>query len=176
MKLREWMNNNSALVTVIAVVVLIGALFFLVQSMRTPKATIRPMWFYCLQEERLFLAEAGSIAPIESPWGAEAVQAIVHFCGDCDEEPTIRYLLKYTDQSKAEQEKQRKLMEEKGAKPTMYMDPFMRMTGQLVSAHDEIEWLNTIDQRAGALLSQMAECDDGSKPIYSCFPKRFNNP
>ena len=175
MKLREWMNNNSALVTVIAVVVLIGALFFLVQSMRTPKATIRPMWFYCLQEERLFLAEAGSIAPIESPWGAEAVQAIVYFCGDCDEEPTIRYLLKYTEQSKAEQEKQRKLMEEKGAKPTMYMDPFMRSPGgQLFSAVDEVEWIDSFDPRAGALLKVMPECDDGSKPIYSCFPKRFN--
>lgn len=176
MKIREWMNNNSAVVMAVAVVILIGALWFLVRTMQSPKAIVRPMWFYCLQEQRLFLAEPGSIAPIDSPWGGQAVQAIVDFCGDCDQEPRIRYLLQYTEQAKAEQEKQRKLMAEKGGKGTgFFMDPFMRGPGgQLISAVDQVEWINIMDPQAESLRGMMPECDDGSKPIYNCFPKRFN--
>jgi hypothetical protein len=165
------MNNNSAVVTVIAVVLLIAALYFLVQQFRGPSVTIRPKWFYCLQEERLFLDKQDLIPPIESPWGGEAVQAVVYFCGDCDQEPTIKNLLTFTPEAKAEQEKQRKLMEERGAPSGMWMDPMRQVGGQLVSAVDEIEWVNAM--QAGDLLRQMPTCDDGSKPIYSCFPKRY---
>jgi hypothetical protein len=93
MKVRDWMNNNSAVVTILAVVILVISLGVIIMQTRGRGAprTI-DLYFYDLNTNQLFVARSDQIPPIPAPSGPlrgqpgdlpAGVRAHVFACGDC---------------------------------------------------------------------------------------------
>ncbi|MBI1373543.1 MAG: hypothetical protein GC159_12510 [Phycisphaera sp.] len=105
--LRNWVNQNSAAVTVGAVVLLVISLAIIINQGRSP--TPPPpgeAYYYDLVSKEYFTDEATKIAPIINPaTGNEAVRAHFFTCGECSEsERFVGYLEKYTPEAKQQLE------------------------------------------------------------------------
>ena len=170
MNIRQWLNENSALSTVIAVVMLVCALGYLVMS-NTQSGPRGPKnyWFYDLEDKELFAASIESVAPIEAPSGGEGVRAFVYGCGDC-EDLQIAWLQKMTPRGKAQKEHQDKIMKEEGIKGGGFMGPDQYMFQQLISKGDKIRWLPTTIPEAHKIQQADRNCPDGVEPKMDCFP------
>src|SRR5690606_22803013 len=91
LKFRDWLNKRSAIVTVLAVVVLIAALGFIIMQARGKpyRPQIVPVYYYDLGSGKLFTAMSDQIPPIQSDSGSgpggmpQGVRAYVYACGDC---------------------------------------------------------------------------------------------
>lgn len=110
MKLRDWLNNNSAVVTILAVVILILSLGFIIMQASGPKykAQIVDVYYYDLGNGTIFTAKSNEIPPIESKSGPgpagnpQGVRAYVFSCGDCknESERFVGWLEMYTREAK----------------------------------------------------------------------------
>ena len=106
MKSRNWINNNSAMVTIVAVVVLILSLGFIIISSRPTSYTPRvyDVYYYDLEKKELFVDKSNKYAPIETPSGKQTgARAYVYTCGECSDKNSlfIGYLEVYTKEAKA---------------------------------------------------------------------------
>jgi hypothetical protein len=106
---RAWINKNSALTTILAIVFLAGAMIAIVYQL-LPK-TYPPMnidgYYYDLENDKLFVARVGDLPPIAvpgSPAGAKPMgaRAMVFACHDCKDEKDryIGYIEIYTPEAK----------------------------------------------------------------------------
>jgi hypothetical protein len=111
-KARDWMNNNSSIVTVASVVILIGALAFIV-SRKTGRGggAVGDAWYYDTVTGEFFTDKTTKIAPFNRSNGNEAVRAHFFTCGECtaktkDEggERFVGYFEKYTPEVRAKLE------------------------------------------------------------------------
>jgi len=109
---RDWINQNSAVVTVASVVVLVLSLAIIINQGRG-RSTPEPgnAYFYDTVTKEYFTDSATKIPPITSPAGNEAVRAHFFTCGECTEatkdeggERFIGYYEKYTPEVKAKLE------------------------------------------------------------------------
>ncbi len=105
MKARNWLNNNSAMVTILAVVVLILSLGFIIISSRQPTYTPRiyDVYYYDLDTKTLFVDKSNKFAPIQSPSGkVNGARAYVYTCGECSDTNSlfVGYLEMYTKEAK----------------------------------------------------------------------------
>jgi len=84
-KWRNWLAQNNALATVLAVVVMICALGAIVIQLRGPRRPSgdRKAWFYDLGTGKLLIRGIEAIPPIETEAGNYAVKAFVFACGEC---------------------------------------------------------------------------------------------
>ena len=116
-KIRTWMNNNSAIVTILAVVVLIMSLGIIVISQQRPSFEPVPVYFYDLNTGQLFPGMSSDVPPIPAPSGGlvlnnqvterpAGVKAYVYSCTDCEDESSqfIGWLEMYTPDVKAQLE------------------------------------------------------------------------
>ncbi|MCC6683100.1 MAG: hypothetical protein IT445_19560 [Phycisphaeraceae bacterium] len=91
MGLRETLNNNSSLVTILAVVVLVVALGIIVMTSKGPSgsASVVNVYFFDLNTNKLFITESSNFAPADAPSGPTdkgnkaGVMAYVYVCGEC---------------------------------------------------------------------------------------------
>lgn len=180
MKLRDWMNNNSAVVTIGAVVILILSLGYIVFSSRGRSSGPRviDVYFYDLNAQKLFTAKSDAIPPIETESGPATggapagVRAYVFACNDCGNENDrfIGWLEMYTPEAKA-------LLSQPAAEtPEQAAEREMRMyevweNGQLIRAVEGGQWVRANSQEAINITSQIeSKCPGGApKP---CLPGR----
>src|SRR5687768_3923032 len=105
-KARDWMNQNSAIVTILAVVILLGAVAFMVsRKMNKGGGPVGEAWYYDTVSNEFFTDVTTKVAPFKRENGNEAVRAHFFTCGECtpktkDEggERFIGYYEKYTDE------------------------------------------------------------------------------
>lgn len=105
MSIRDFLNNNSALVTILAVVLLIVALGFIVMQLGGGGNRVRtiPVYYYDLDTGELFERESDTIPPVETSSGEmNGVRAFVFACNDCSDESDrfVGYLEMFTQEAK----------------------------------------------------------------------------
>jgi hypothetical protein len=168
MSLRESINANPALTSVLAVTLLLAAVAIALYASGvfggSRLSVTDKSYFYDMQTRQLFAAKATFVPPIEAPSGGEGVLAQVYGCGDCTGERVIGLLRKYTPSAK--------LAIESGRPP----DP----DGQLVRLpHADSAWVSANSpqgqkMRLTAAADVYARCQ-GKEP-RPCFPKRNPDP
>jgi hypothetical protein len=108
--LRQWINKNSAAVTAITLVCIVGALLTITQQFKGPARFMPPMsgYFYDLETDQIFVAPLNEVPPINVPGELpgtppHGVRAYVFACGDCNN-PANRFLAwveTYTPEAKS---------------------------------------------------------------------------
>lgn len=94
MGMREWMNRNSTVTTIVTVVVMAAALWFVyLQTMGKQRGQVGgDAYFYDLVDGKLFVATSTNLSPISAPSGTikvrgkhqdAGVMAYVFKCGGC---------------------------------------------------------------------------------------------
>ncbi len=181
MKLRDWMNNNSAVVTVGAVVVLILSLGYIVWSSRGRSYGPRviDVYFYDLNTNQLFTAKSDQIPPIETASGPvpgsgapAGVRAYVFACNDCSDENDrfVGWLEMYTPEAKAVLTQPPSESPEQAAEREMRMYE-MYESGQLIKAPEDRTWARANTAEAVNVTQRIeSKCPGGApKP---CLPGR----
>jgi len=186
MNIREFMNNNPAVVTVGAVFVLILCLFAIMCQLRGPGGGQGgPVDLYFLDEGTgvLFTAESDRQPPIAAPsdtgGGTSGVRAHVFGCGDCPGKLTgltreeveakgafIGYLEKYTPEAKAAME-QAMSGEEPDIEIMYEMDQ-----GRLIRLPDSDQWIDANSEQGVDVYSTIREQCPGDERPRQCFPNR----
>lgn len=171
-KLREWLNNNSAIVTVAAVLVLLMALGIIIwtQGSGNRLSTNYEVYYMDLGTNELFAGKITEIPPIDAPSGPnQGVRAHVYGCGDCSEANRfVAYLERYTEKAK-----QMRLnpppVDPNQPPPEMYMDD---MAGMEVRAPKGTQWVSMMTDQ-GMRITEVApnRCPDGVM-ILPCIPGR----
>lgn len=169
--LRDWMNQNSALVTVGAVALLIIAIVAVVIQMR-PDGIDPPdqAFFYVPETKEMFAAEAKMIPPIDRN-GKPAFKAHVYGCGDCDDPNRFTaYYEKYTDAGKAQLDKLREQMASTGDPEGEIENQIyeISMTQRFFST-DAAEWVLAESPQGQALQETVREKCGTAKLTY-CSP------
>ena len=112
MKIREWINENSAAVMIVAVLLLIVAMTWIVSNTGGPVSPYgEEDFFYDVNTGQLFSASIGEYPPVVAPSGGEGVKAKVFSCTDCDSSPKIAWLEKYPPAIKDRLEELRQMSE-----------------------------------------------------------------
>lgn len=187
-KFRDFMNNNSALVTIVAVVVLVISLGVIIMNTRGPGAVRAiDLYFFDLSTGQLFVASSDQIPPIDSPGGPlntpqgakpAGVRAHVFACGECPDlkgmnteqvkaaGAYIAYLEMFTEQGKAAMTAPAPA-DGQGPPPEMMMDP---MQSTLVKRVEDPQWMPMYSEPGYRLTeSAVQQCPDGTPPI-ACRP------
>jgi len=119
MSMRDWMNNNPAIVTIGAVLVLVVCLVLIIMRVTggNPSRNM-DLYFYDRNTEKVFVATSKQDPPIETDSGSydgepAGVRIHIYGCGECDEnfegmtpeqieeaEGMVGYLEKYTPDAK----------------------------------------------------------------------------
>jgi len=186
MNIRETMNNNPAIVTIGAVVVLVLCLLAITCQLGGPgggQGGTVDLYFLDENSGVLFSADSNQQPPIAAPsdtgGGASGVRAHVFGCGDCPgnlsgmtaEEVQakgafIGYLEKYTPEAKAAME--RAMNAEEPDIEIMYeMDQ-----GRLIRLSDSDQWIDANSEQGVDVYSTIREkCPEDERP-RQCFPNR----
>jgi hypothetical protein len=103
---REWINNNSATVTIGAVVALVVALgvWYWQQRPTREAIVVRQVYFYDLDKGELLTLPRDQVPPARTKSGeGKGVRAYVYSCGECTKEQMfIGYLERYPDDARQE--------------------------------------------------------------------------
>ena len=182
MSVREWMNNNPAMVTIGAVLVLVICLVLIIVQLSGGGAAggEREIYYYDLNTEKLFTASNRTNPPIETDSGAyegepAGVQATVFACGQCDQDYTgmtaaqveqndaaIGYLEKFTPEAK-------EVIEDESSDEEGY-DVMLR--GHLVRRVDQSQWVPR-ESEEGYRITQEAQMNADcppDQPPQPCVP------
>lgn len=187
MSLRETINNNSAVVTIATVALLVIALGFTIKGMfgggTIGRSSGDPQyWFFDEQTETFFAGPATSMAPIKAPSGGEGVQAFVFTCekncGAKDLEGKtldeiksmdmfVGYFMKLSERGQKEMQKFKN--DPNGNMMMMGME--MASMHNLVRSPDRKKWYS-MNGTKGAEVSRSVyrnKCPNGNRPRH-CFP------
>lgn len=172
-KLREWLNNNSAIVTVAAVLVLLMALGIIIYTQGAGRRgpTQWQGYYMDLGTNELFAGKSTDIPPVDAPSGAnQGVRAHVYGCGDCSEANRfIAYLERYTEKAKQMRLNPPQYDPNQPASPEVYMD---EMTGVEVEvrAPKGTQWMSLMSEQGMRITEIMPNrCPDGVM-IMPCLP------
>jgi len=185
---RKFINQNSAVVTIGAVTVLVLALAAIVLQMQGPGAGARgpqDIWFYDLNTGELFVAKSNKLPPIAAPSdGTEqdenpsipaGVKAHVFSCGSCQDEQErfIAYLETYPPDVRD------KLMAFRENPPNYeeISEEDQRLLAgveeaMMVRALDSNRWVNAMSEAGGEVTMAAfrgQQCPDGEPPTW-CTP------
>lgn len=101
MSVRDWLNNNSTVVTAAAICVLVVALGVMLLTQRGPgPGALRDAYFWDLETQEPFVASITEVPPIEAPSGGRGVRAYLYTCGECTPEEWFGHLETYTEEAK----------------------------------------------------------------------------
>ncbi len=201
MQIREWVNKNSAVTTIISVVLLFCALFYLMRTVfPPPPEPITKVFYYDIITGKLFPAPVEEYPPIATPDNSTlangqpaGVKANVFSCTRCREgDWYIGYLETYLPEAREVQirmnEEMKKMSEqplpEPGAAgtpapmppPMMGPSPQEMMLiseGHLVASQEDVnKWFKQESPEGAALVNAaMKKCPDNKYP-QQCFPGR----
>ncbi len=174
MNIREFMNNNPAVVTIGAVVILViclGAILFQLRPNTGARGPV-DVFYFDLNTNQLFSASAASqFPPIQSPTDTgsalSGVRAMVFSCTDCKKKDThfIGYLERYTLEAKQKLEEQANMQE------PMYEDMYGLDNQREVKRVEDTTWTNAQSPEAEQMMSGMfSQCEPGARP-RQCFPR-----
>ncbi len=196
---REWLNRNSAVVTIGAVVLLIFSLAFIIkQSLpRRFRPQIVDIYYYDLGTGKVFLAKSDQTPPVEAPGGPSGsgmpmgVRAYLFACGECPtglagltaeqlaaKQVFVGWLEMYTPEAKQYMEQMRRgAADESGPAPPGAaggpMVPEMydvMMQGQLIRAIDNDQWVPANTPEGFEIMNLLRQaCPPESVP-RPCFP------
>ena len=113
---RQWLNDHSGVVTIVAMVVLIGAVLFMIKwddGPEPPTPGQQKGYFYDTVTEKIFVDTRDNIPPLLNEAGHECVRAVMFTCGSCAEsERWPGFYEKHTDEYKQQLEAYRVMPEE----------------------------------------------------------------
>ena len=176
MSIREWMNNNSTMVTIGAVVILALALMFLWLQTR-PTSPGGDAYFFDTATETFFLGPSVAFAPVTPPGSSEltGVSARLYACGECPTPSQIRgktveelealgvtyvYFERYPESALPFLHGERDL-------PENAPDPIESLQ---VRRPGDTEWVREFSRQGQAIAMGAEACPDGSRAKY-CFPR-----
>ncbi len=182
MSLRSWINNNSAVVTILAVLFLCAALWIVISNANSgrPKMATQ-QWYYDLAKGERFAGKIGMIPPFDHEGGKEnGVVAYIYSCGDCGSDWHIAWFQKFSPADKRRQEEfllkqQQNQVDGKPASP-MGFSPLMggSMAEPLVSQPDpqNLQWVPMTSAQAQTMIHKVREsCGDATKSTFKfCQP------
>jgi len=175
MKIRDWINQNAAVVTILAVLVLIAALAWIIVGATGGPSVQLPQqaWYYDLETGKLVPGELNLFPPIDLPSSGKAVLAKVYSCSDCDSESgrKVGWLEKYPPKVKARLEHIKQIMdeaEETGNKPSETIDPSeytdlqdTKLFAEPVPEGGELKWVKAFSPAAQKMqLDFMRACGE----------------
>jgi len=177
--IRKALDEHPTIVTIVAVLVLFGALAAIIVNLRGPSSgqRITELWYYDLNTGALFEAEAQATPPIAAPSddpgiapaNGSGVRAHVFSCGSCDDadERFIAYLERYTPEAR---EQIVRMKANPDSPEMMEMYPPDAMESQLIAEPDTLEWVPMMSE-AGTRIQQriMDQCREDESP-RPCFP------
>ena len=172
---REFMNRNSALVTIAAVVVLVVALGLIIMQSRGPRRSASPVdaYYFDMGSGRIFVSASAQIAPIDAPSGPYrespgGVRVYIFACAGCGDYEGMSVgqvrergghvaWLEMYDPAVKEQFT-------RGRQP----GPMM-MTGRLVKTVDAEHWVRSSSPE-GMHLQEEAQGLCATRPPTLCYP------
>ncbi len=188
MNVREIMNNNPAMVTIGAVVILVLCLGAIMCQLKGPSGRGGPVDLYFLDESSgtLFTAESTVFPPIAAPSDTggttSGVRAHVFGCGDCPSKLAgmtaeqvesagafIAYLEKYTPESKSRLEQ---VANNPSPNPEDMEMMYEMEEGRLIRLMGSDEWINANSERGVDVYSTIRDRCSGDERPRQCFPGR----
>ena len=184
MKLRDWMNQNAAVVTILAVLVLIAALaWIIVGATGGPDVDLpQQAWYYDVETGTLYPGELGLYPPIVAPSGGDGVLAKVYSCSDCgsESERRIAWLEKHPPKVKERLEEIKELYEakERGEEISEMIDPSEQATLQdtkllakSVPDGEKFKWVKAFSSAGQKMkLGYMMACNEEGGNVHICNP------
>lgn len=169
MKARNWLNNNSAMVTILAVVVLIMSLAFIIISNSRPSYTPRviDVYYYDLDTNQLFIDKSDKYPPIPTPSGEmKGARAYVFSCGDCSDESKrfVGYLEMYTPAAKSALENPQPANPEDMSSIDIFEE------GRMLRGVDSREWVKANSNEAFQTQDAVQTHCGAEVPPKSCMP------
>lgn len=167
MNLREWMNQNSAVVTIIAVVLLLVSLGVIIMTL-TPKNNLRvvDVYFMDTADGSLFVDKSDKLAPVVAPSGKDGVRAFVFSCGDCGDEKShfVGWLETYTPEAK-------KAIEAPVEDPEAGMGNYEVIEkGHMVADPVNKKWYMSNSEEGYKIMDMMEARCGKDVPAKPCFP------
>jgi len=173
MNIREYMNNNPAVITIGAVVVLVICLGFIIRTIMGGSSSaggVVDVYFYDMNTGELFNAASNEFPPIQSPTDEgdqlSGVKAHVYSCGDCGDKSSrfIGYLERYTPEAKAKMEAAR------DSEQPIMEEVYEMNQGREIKRPDDAQWINDNSEEAMMLRDELRKrCNEGES-VRNCFP------
>lgn len=155
--MREWIQNNSAVITIasIVVIVIVLALRFLPakEEFHNSDGFSDQSWYYDVNTGTFFQDRLDRVPPFTSPRGNEAVRVVFFSCGACTEaERFPGFFLKHTTELKQTAEADPNVAAALGGE---------KVTGRLYS-FDGKTWIEAAGpEEAGVFERYRNKCDGG---------------
>ena len=174
MKIRDWATQNSGLVTIVAMLLIVGALTYVILSTGRKAPKFEGRYYYDLNTDKIFRVKTDEYPPIEAPSGPledgqpAGALAYVFTCAECDPDLDgktideleaadmfIGYLEAYTPEAK------KKLVELEGTGGGV--------SGKMVRTLDHETWFDAYSMQGIQLQSIVRDaCPRG--PGKACMP------
>lgn len=156
--------GKNPVVAVIAVIILLVAVFFIFKQMGLGGGgygSAKDAYWYDVDTGELF-GHAAVLPPIEAPSGGEGVRAYLFACNDCDDKSDrfIGYLERYSEEG-------RRILKEEQDKGNP-MARALAMEGAEIRRDTDEEWLPAMGDD-GKALRQEPQTKCGGKPAKQCF-------
>lgn len=189
-KVRDWLNQNSAVTTIGAVVIIIICLVILLWNAGVVGGPSyhRTAYYYDIQTHKLFVSKIGQMAPIKSPSGANnGVLAHVFSCTDCSDQSSrfIGWLERYTPKAKKRAQMAKKIEKKRqdwikahpdAKTPPPGPDPMALMMGGPGSTvvrlpKEGAKWVSPMSKAGNAIMSRTISKKCGAdQKIKRCYP------
>lgn len=174
--IRQLLENNQAVFTLVAMAMIGGSVYTLQNFMdrhATGRKRVTALWYYDINTGDLFAGPRNLMAPIDAPSGATedgkpaGAQAHVFACGNCEKSnPFIGYLSRYTEDAK---EAIQELMHDQIDNDYMF-DLEMRVRdGFELRAHDGDQWYTDQSDGGQAIMLSLRDRCDGER-LKACYP------
>ena len=177
--LRSGVNQKSALVGLVAVLILVGSLFAIMWQLggsRRGGNAPRNVFFMDVSNGELFPAPVNSIPPIDAPSGpGNGVKAYVYTCGSCSKsEWFIAYVQKYTPEAREKLIELNRRMEQAASDPEsayMFEDQADIENEMLIAKADAQQWISGNSEQGAELIRSeiINKCPEGKRP-KPCYP------
>ena len=185
MAVRDSLNNHPAIITILAVVLLVGALWAILSQTRGSRSGPRDTqaYFYDLGSGKLFLDLSTSFPPIIAPSGSYmdkpgGVRAFIYSCGECDSDYSgmtveeleeagayIAFIEKYTAQV---QERLTKMSSQPGMLPMEQLDHLYREGMEIKEPGDD-RWIKRFSAKGTQIQRRKHKCPSGEES-NPCIP------
>ncbi|MCC7191866.1 MAG: hypothetical protein IT444_03695 [Phycisphaeraceae bacterium] len=186
MKLRDWVNKNSAVVTILAVLILILSLAAIVWNSTPTSYKPVDMWYYDMGSEapdhldRLFAGKGNELPPIASPSGKlnengepMGARAWVYSCGDCADKKSrfIAYIEVYSKEAKELFTNPAKVSTSAMPPPLRPEDMLKQEEGHYIKEPDSDKWYQFQSPEGNNIRMKVLEkCGDIKTPPKMCYP------
>lgn len=185
--IREWINQNATLVTVLAIIVLVlcfGILYKRVHQRRYA-GRITAFYYYDIQTDALYADSPFVIPPIDAPSGpGQGVRAYVFSCGECpqvlsgmttDELEQVNVRIGWLE--KYDEETRRKILDPTASSqlaepPTLINDHWRQWDkGHLIKAVDDEQWVVSVSEQGMQLMRHVSKlCPENKNMPKRCLP------